>query len=47
MAKIWGMIHSGADQAEYASLTVLRISEFEASDAHETEPRIAYIALGF
>lgn len=47
MPNIWGMSHPDADQAEYTSLTVLRISEFGASDAHETEPRIANIALGF
>lgn len=46
MAKIWGMIHLGADQAEYTNLTELRISEFGASDTHEMKPRIANIALG-
>lgn len=35
-----------ADQAEYASLTGLRRSEFGAAEAHETESRIANIALG-
>lgn len=46
MAKIWGVTHPGADQAEYTSFTVLRTSEFGAAEAHGTESRIANIALG-